>query len=100
LFIVEKCNGTSNLSSDLRTWLSAIHANTNACMDQFERMDEKMKDKIATKIDSVDSLKYNLLTKVEYTMSDRYVNYGQYPSWFSPSDNNCCSQMQNRYSML
>jgi len=53
---VEKYNGTGNLSSDLRTWLSAIHANTDTSMAQFEGMDEKMKDKIATKIDSVDSL--------------------------------------------
>ena len=53
---MEKYNGTGNLSSDLRTWLSAIHANTDTSMAQFEGMDEKMKDKIATKIDSVDSL--------------------------------------------
>lgn len=86
MFIVEKYNNTGNLSSDIRARLSAIHANTDTCMDQFEGTDEKMKDKFATKIDSVDSLVYNLLTKVEHTMSDDYVNCGQYPSWFSLSE--------------
>jgi len=63
-----------------------IHANTNTFMDQFEGTSDKIKDKIATKIANVDSLVYNLLTKIEHTMSDYSSSHGQFPSWVSPKD--------------
>jgi len=55
-------------------------------MDQFEETSNKIKDKIATKITNVDSLVYNLLTKIEHAMSDHSANHGQFSSWVSLKD--------------
>jgi pectinesterase len=54
--VVGKYYGTGNLSSDLRTWLSAIHVNTGTCVNGLEETNDQIKDKVFMKIDEVDSL--------------------------------------------
>jgi pectinesterase len=84
--VVGKYYGTGNLSSDLRTWLSAIHVNTGTCVNGLEETNDQIKDKVFMKIDEVDSLVNDLLTNVKVqTISGRSANKGSFPSWVKPS---------------
>ncbi|RDY05384.1 hypothetical protein CR513_10780, partial [Mucuna pruriens] len=86
-----KHNGTGNLSSDLRTWLSAVLANTDTCMDNFEGSNENVRDLIFTGIDQAKSLLQNILTQVKPVNLDnlsrsRSRSRSSIPSWIEPGD--------------
>jgi len=73
-----KHNGTGNLSSDLRTWLSAVLANTDTCMDGFEGTSGNVKDLISNEIKESTWLLQNLVNQV---VSD---NFRSDTSWVEP----------------
>ncbi|KAK7328634.1 hypothetical protein VNO77_22748 [Canavalia gladiata] len=80
-----KHNSTGNMSSDLRTWLSAILANTDTCMEGFEGTSgESVKSGIFNRIDQVNSLVQILLTQV-HLVSDHFIK-SQFPSWVELED--------------
>lgn len=82
-----KHNGTGNLSSDLRTWLSAALANTDTCMEGFEDTTANMNDLISKKIEQAKSLLQNLVTQVKPVVRD-FSSRGKFPSWVEPGDKN------------
>ncbi|KAK7328640.1 hypothetical protein VNO77_22754 [Canavalia gladiata] len=79
-------NNTENMSSDLKTWLSAILANTDTCMEGFEGTNGRIvKGLISNAIDQVNSLVQKLLTQVHH-VSEQFASKGQFPSWFKAED--------------
>ncbi|XP_047182694.1 pectinesterase/pectinesterase inhibitor PPE8B-like [Vigna umbellata] len=59
-----KHNSTGNLSSDLRTWLSGVLANTDTCMDGFEDTGGNVKDVIYDGIKEATLLLKKLVNQV------------------------------------
>lgn len=59
-----KHNSTGNLSSDLRTWLSGVLANTDTCMDGFEDTGRSVKDLIYDEIKEATLLLQKLVNQV------------------------------------
>ncbi|CAJ2644813.1 unnamed protein product [Trifolium pratense] len=83
----EKYNGRGELSYDLKTWLSAILANTDTCMDMFDETNGIIRAKISNQIDKVDSKINELLNKVQVRPNvDNFVNQGKFPPWVKKSD--------------
>ncbi|XP_061361717.1 pectinesterase/pectinesterase inhibitor PPE8B [Gastrolobium bilobum] len=82
-----KHNSTGNLSSDLRTWLSAVLANPETCMDGFEGTNSIVKGLVSTGLGQVMSLVKHLLTQV-HPVSDKFStnNEGEFPSWVKGGD--------------
>ncbi|TKY72936.1 Pectinesterase/pectinesterase inhibitor PPE8B [Spatholobus suberectus] len=84
-----KHNSTGNLSSDLRTWLSAALANQDTCMDGFEGTNGIVKGLVSTGLGQVMTLLQQLLTQVN-PVSDHFsfssTQQGQFPSWVKPGD--------------
>ncbi|GAU16796.1 hypothetical protein TSUD_200390 [Trifolium subterraneum] len=72
--------GTGNLSSDLRTWLSAVLANSDTCIEGLE-----VKGIASKELDRVMYLVKTLLAQVIPIHVDK-VNRDQFPSWISEED--------------
>ncbi|XP_057432735.1 pectinesterase/pectinesterase inhibitor PPE8B-like [Lotus japonicus] len=83
-----KHEGTGNLSSDLRTWLSAIVADTHTCMEGFEGTNNgRVKDLISPKVDQVNSLVHELFTLVHHVShQSNSQGQGELPPWVDPRD--------------
>ncbi|KAF1870417.1 hypothetical protein Lal_00003623 [Lupinus albus] len=82
-------NSTRNLSSDLRTWLSAALTNIDTCMNGLEETNVNTNDLlISTKIDKANSLVVNLLSKVNPISGQVSMQHVQFPSWVEPHDQN------------
>ncbi|KAG4949535.1 hypothetical protein AAZX31_15G174800 [Glycine max] len=81
-------NSTGNLSSDLRTWLSAVLANTDTCMDGFEGTNGNVKGLISTVIDQAKWLLQKLLTLVKPYVNDFSSRNSRvkFPSWIEAED--------------
>ncbi|TKY72934.1 Pectinesterase/pectinesterase inhibitor PPE8B [Spatholobus suberectus] len=74
-------NGTGNLSSDLRTWLSAALANIDTCIDGFEGTSGNVQGSIATGIDQAKWLLQKLVSQVKPVLDDFTRSRGKFPSW-------------------
>ncbi|KAK7265499.1 hypothetical protein RJT34_33119 [Clitoria ternatea] len=81
-----KHNSTGNLSSDLRTWLSAVLANPETCMEGFEGTNSIVKGLVSSGLGQVVSLVKRLLTQVVVPAKDELGNKGKFPSWVKPKD--------------
>lgn len=85
IFIVGKYDGSGDLSADLRTWLSAILANTDTCMEGFEGATSnniKGHSHIYGEIRKVDLLVSDVLNQVQdIVTSDHFPTGGKFPSW-------------------
>ncbi|XP_022731600.1 pectinesterase/pectinesterase inhibitor PPE8B-like [Durio zibethinus] len=106
-----KNNSTGDLTSDLRTWLSAAMANQETCIDGFEGTSGMAKTVVGGSLNQVTSLVSDLLTKVHPGPGSRsnggtrngglkgggggasgghpgkkLTNKNQYPSWFKRED--------------
>nr|KYP41143.1 Pectinesterase/pectinesterase inhibitor PPE8B [Cajanus cajan] len=82
-----KHNSTGNLSSDLRTWLSAALANTDTCMDGFEGTSGNMKGLISSQIDQAKVLLQKLVTQVKPVWDDfSAISSAKFPSWVEVED--------------
>ncbi|CAL0304835.1 unnamed protein product [Lupinus luteus] len=79
---------TGNLSSDLRTWLSAVLTNIDTCMKGFEGTNNFLMGQISTHINNVSTLINKLLSKVNPSLGDLYTKHDHIPSWVEPSDHN------------
>ncbi|KAK7354545.1 hypothetical protein VNO80_20010 [Phaseolus coccineus] len=75
-----KHNSTGNLSSDLSTWLSAVLANTDTCMEGFEGASGSVKDLISNEIKEATWLLQKL---VNHIVSDHFRR-DKVPSWVEP----------------
>lgn len=62
-----KGNGTGNLGSDLKTWLSAALGNQDTCLDGFEGTNSIVKNLVAGSINQVASLVQQILHMVHAT---------------------------------
>ncbi|XP_020205139.1 pectinesterase/pectinesterase inhibitor PPE8B [Cajanus cajan] len=80
-----KHNSTGNLSSDLRTWLSAALANQDTCMDGLEGTNGMVKGLVSSGLGQVMTLLQQLLTQVN-PVSDFSSTQGQFPTWVKPGD--------------
>ncbi|GAV73986.1 Pectinesterase domain-containing protein/PMEI domain-containing protein [Cephalotus follicularis] len=97
-----KHNSTGDLSSDLRTWLSAALSNQATCIDGFDGTNSIVKSVVAGSLYQVSSLLRNLLTMVHPILGSQNVNKGgngsgsgvgrrlknndQFPSWVTHGD--------------
>ncbi|KAF1870427.1 hypothetical protein Lal_00003633 [Lupinus albus] len=82
-----KHNSTGNLSSDLRTWLSASLTNPETCMDGFEGTNNIVKGLVSNGLVQIISLVQQLLTQVNPVMGHfPFTNKGQFPAWVKPRD--------------
>ncbi|KAK4853825.1 hypothetical protein QYF36_015273 [Acer negundo] len=106
-------NSSSDLSSDLRSWLSAALANQETCIDGFDGTNDVVKSVVATSLDKINSLVQELLTMVQPTSNStessigsgsgnsggggggngnggksgkKFTNKGQFPAWFKLDD--------------
>ncbi|KAL2338835.1 hypothetical protein Fmac_013281 [Flemingia macrophylla] len=75
-----KHNGTGNLSSDLRTWLSAALAHPETCMEGFEGTNGIVKGLVSGGVGQVMSLVEQLLAQV-LPAEDQFYSAGEFPSW-------------------
>ncbi|KAK7388319.1 hypothetical protein VNO78_23133 [Psophocarpus tetragonolobus] len=79
-----KHNSTGNLSSDLRTWLSAVLAHPETCMEGFQGTNTIVKGLVSAGIGQVMSLVEELLAQVvSVPLQDAKA---QFPSWVRPMD--------------
>jgi len=100
-----KGNGTGDLGSDLKTWLSAALGNQDTCLDGFEGTNSIVKTLVAGSINQVSSLVQQILHMVHPTpprapMAARAkavrlgggrrllaeTDVDGFPSWVSPKD--------------
>ncbi|KAG5101506.1 hypothetical protein JHK84_046475 [Glycine max] len=83
-----KHNSTGNLSSDLRTWLSAALAHPETCMEGFEGTNSIVKGLVSAGIGQVVSLVEQLLAQVlpAQDQFDAASSKGQFPSWIKPKE--------------
>ncbi|KAL5783578.1 hypothetical protein ACOSP7_008607 [Xanthoceras sorbifolium] len=102
-----KHNSSGDLSSDLRTWLSATLANQDTCIDGFDGTNGIVKSVVAGSLNQITSLVQNLLTMVHPTSNStksrtgrggngsgngggksgqKFTNTGQFPAWFKRED--------------
>ncbi|KAF3439752.1 hypothetical protein FNV43_RR18030 [Rhamnella rubrinervis] len=83
-----KDNSTGNLSSDLRTWLSAALVNQDTCTDGFDGTSSIVKSLVSSGLSQVTSLVQSLLTQVHavksYESSSTQKTY--FPSWVKSKD--------------
>ncbi|KAF1892311.1 hypothetical protein Lal_00010775 [Lupinus albus] len=70
---------TGNLSSDLRTWLSAVLTNIDTCMNEIGGTKDLLMGQILTNLKNVTTLVNNLLSKCKHD---------QFPSWVEQGDHN------------
>jgi pectinesterase len=76
--------GTGNLSSDLRTWLSAVLANSDTCIEVLAE-GLQVKDIASTGLNRAMSLVETLLAQVIPIHVD-HVNKDHFPSWMREDD--------------
>ncbi|KAE8687587.1 putative pectinesterase/pectinesterase inhibitor 44 [Hibiscus syriacus] len=97
-----KDNSTGDLSSDLRTWLSAAMSNQDTCVDGFEGTSSIAKTVVAGSVNGISSMVRDLLTMVHPNPSSRsngtgkggigghpnekVPNKNQFPYWFKRED--------------
>nr|XP_025644639.1 pectinesterase/pectinesterase inhibitor PPE8B isoform X2 [Arachis hypogaea] len=86
-----KHNGTGNLSSDLRTWLSAVLANTDTCMEGLEEGTtssvNNIKNAVTASINKVNTMVQDLLTQVHPVSYNRVSKSKlEFPSWTESED--------------
>ncbi|KAE8665301.1 putative pectinesterase/pectinesterase inhibitor 44 [Hibiscus syriacus] len=92
-----KHNSTGDVSSDLRTWLSAAMANQQTCMEGFDGTNGIAKTVVSVGLNQVTSLVTNLLTMVNpgppSSMSfaatkggRKSVKSNKFPTWFKTED--------------
>ncbi|XP_057422064.1 pectinesterase/pectinesterase inhibitor PPE8B-like [Lotus japonicus] len=89
-----KNNGTGNLSSDLRTWISAVLSYQETCIDGFEGTNSNVKDHVSGGLDQVISLVKNelLLQVVPDSDPSNISNSGEFPSWVKAEDEKLLQQ--------
>ncbi|KAL9314575.1 hypothetical protein ACSQ67_020027 [Phaseolus vulgaris] len=75
-----KHNSTGNLSSDLSTWLSAVLANTDTCMEGFDGTSESVKDLVSNEIKEVTWYLQKLVNQIVWD----YFRRDKVPSWVEP----------------
>lgn len=80
-----KHNSTGNLSSDLRTWLSASLVNQDTCSDGFDGTNSIVKGLVSGSLNQITSLVVDLLGQV-HPISDQHEPSGQTPAWFKSED--------------
>lgn len=80
-----KHNSTGNLSSDLRTWLSAALVNQDTCSDGFDGTNSIVKGLVSGSLNQITSLVVDLLGQV-HPISDQHEPSGQTPAWFKSED--------------
>lgn len=82
-----KHNSTGNLSSDLRTWLSAALINQDTCSDGFEGTNSIVKGLVTGGLNQITSLVQNLLTQVDpSSVVYKSKRKDQFPGWVKPKD--------------
>ncbi|QHO57648.1 pectinesterase/pectinesterase inhibitor PPE8B [Arachis hypogaea] len=86
-----KHHGTGNLSSDLRTWLSAVLANTDTCMEGLEEGTtssvNNIKNAVTASINKVNTMVQDLLTQVHPVSYNRVSKSKlEFPSWAESED--------------
>lgn len=87
LLFAGKHNSTGNLSSDLRTWLSAVLAHPETCMEGFEGTNGIVKGLVSAGVGQVISLVEQLLAQVLPVRDNQFgATKGQFPSWVRPND--------------
>ena len=88
--VAGKHNSTGNLGSDLKTWLSAVLANPETCLEGFEGTSSIVKGLVSVGLGQVTSLVKQLLAKVDvpHHVSDNFAasSKDQFPSWVKPED--------------
>lgn len=78
--MARKHNRTGNLSSDLSTWLSAVLANTDTCMEGFDGTSESVKDLVSNEIKEVTWYLQKLVNQIVWD----YFRRDKVPSWVEP----------------
>uniref|UniRef100_A0A803NUY0 Pectinesterase inhibitor domain-containing protein n=1 Tax=Cannabis sativa TaxID=3483 RepID=A0A803NUY0_CANSA len=83
-----KHNSTGNLSSDLRTWLSAALINQDTCSDGFEGTNSIVKGLVTGGLNQITSLVQDLLTQVNpmFDSKPKKANKAHFPAWMKPRD--------------
>ncbi|KAK7363363.1 hypothetical protein VNO77_05503 [Canavalia gladiata] len=81
-----KHNSTGNLSSDLRTWLSAVLASPETCIEGLEGTNGIVKGLVSSGLGQVVSLVKQLLTQVVPVNGDLGNRKGEFPSWVKPKE--------------
>lgn len=83
-----KDNSTGNLSSDLRTWLSAVLVNPDTCIEGLEGTNGIVEGLVSSGLVRVMSLVKNLLLQVD-PISDHFetkLGKDRFPSWLKDAD--------------
>ncbi|XP_004508051.1 pectinesterase/pectinesterase inhibitor PPE8B [Cicer arietinum] len=83
-----KDNSTGNLSSDLRTWLSAVLVNPDTCIEGLEGTNGIVEGLVSTGLVRIMSLVKNLLLQVD-PISDHFetkLGKDRFPSWLKDAD--------------
>ncbi|XP_041005490.1 pectinesterase/pectinesterase inhibitor PPE8B-like [Juglans microcarpa x Juglans regia] len=84
-----KGNSTGDMSSDLRTWLSAAFVNQDTCTEGFEGTNSIVKGLVAGSLSQVTSLVKRLLYMVHPASQihgRNLRNIGQFPRWVKHKD--------------
>ncbi|KAF5743134.1 Pectinesterase/pectinesterase inhibitor PPE8B [Tripterygium wilfordii] len=85
-----KDNSTGDLGSDLKTWISAVLANQDTCIDGFEGTNSFVKGVVAGSLGQITSLVQDLLTMIhtpsKSKSSGRAKTEQNLPSWFKYED--------------
>ncbi|KAI9071305.1 hypothetical protein K1719_046734 [Acacia pycnantha] len=81
-----KHNGTGNLNSDLRTWLSAALANPETCVEGFEGTNSIVRGLISSGLQQVSSLVQELLAQVHPVSDHSSGSNSRFPRWLKPGD--------------
>ncbi|KAI9123311.1 hypothetical protein K1719_006200 [Acacia pycnantha] len=79
-------NGTGNLSSDLRTWLSAALANPQTCMEGLDGTKSIVDNLVSGLLSQMISSIQQLLTQVHHEPDELPTSKAQFPSWIKPRD--------------
>ncbi|KAL1359977.1 pectinesterase/pectinesterase inhibitor PPE8B [Arachis hypogaea] len=92
LSVIQNPKGRNNLELDLATWLSAVLANLDTCLDGFEGTNSIIKGLISPGLRLVTSPVTNLLAKVDVSQNDFFedaaagAGEGRFPSWVKPRE--------------
>lgn len=81
-----KHNSTGNLSSDLRTWLSATLVNQDTCNEGLDGTNSIVKSLVSGSLNQITSLVLELLGQVHPTSDQHESSNGQTPAWFKAED--------------
>ncbi|KGN55582.1 pectinesterase/pectinesterase inhibitor PPE8B-like [Cucumis sativus] len=79
-----KNHSTGDLSSDLKTWLSAAVVNPETCMDGFEGTNSIIKGLVSGGVNQLTSQLYDLLSMVKSIPNQP----SEFPSWLKSEDQN------------